>query len=173
MRFDLPLQQVEEKVLRCWILRFFKYHEFITHWKVTHVAQNINYNEGIIQDFTQYINRQIVAGRHTAELILSMVETNVDFDRAARRTLSQCGERSISGRITDHSGRCTVMLGVTMSGVKLPAFVIWKGVPNGRVWLEVWGVQFPRDMVKHTVQPRGWMDSSTYKQWVAEVVAPY
>ncbi len=65
------------------------------------------------------------------------------------------------------------MLGATMSGVKLPAFVIWKGVPNGRVWMEVRGVQFPRDMIKHTVQPRGWMDSSTYKQWVAEVVAPY
>jgi hypothetical protein len=34
----------------------------------------------------------------------------------------------VNGYKVDHVARATVVLGVSMSGVKLPAFVIFKGV---------------------------------------------
>jgi hypothetical protein len=33
------------------------------------------------------------------------------------------------------------------------------------------GPQYPLN--KYAVQPKGWLDSTTYKQWVREVLLPY
>jgi hypothetical protein len=105
----------------------------ISHCCVTHKAQNVHYEQHIIDDFILYMNWQIVTGRYSSDGIINMDETNVDFDPSPRATLCQIGERSMNARISGHSGRCTVVLACTMSGIKLPALVIWKGVPDGRI----------------------------------------
>jgi hypothetical protein len=87
--------------------------------------------------------------------------------------LEKIGLRMVSGYKVDHAARATVVLGVSMSGVKLPAFVIFKGVQQGRIWQEVRGPHFPREFVQYLVQPKAWQDITTYKDWVSQVVAPY
>ncbi len=60
---------------------------------------------------------------------------------------------------TGASARCTVLLGVTITGEKLPPFIIFKGMPNGRVAQEVSQVDAN---VVCTVQNSAWMDEPTY-----------
>jgi hypothetical protein len=108
------------------------------------------------------VNQQIVAGRYSADVIINMDETNVDLDPSPRSTLCRIGERSVCACISGHSGRCTVVLACTMSGIKLPALVIWKGVPNGRIERECQGPLYQHGNVKHAVQVKGWMDSQKY-----------
>jgi hypothetical protein len=93
-------------------------------------------------DYTMYVNWQIAALNYAADCILNFNETNIDFDPSLGSTKSKVGESSISICILGHSGRCTVMLGCTVSGFKFPAIVIWKGVPNGRIDQETNGQHY-------------------------------
>ncbi len=56
--------------------------------------------------------------------------------------------------------RCTVLLGVTLTGEKLPPFIIFKGMPNGRVAQEVYLVD---SNVVCTVQKNAWMDGDALR----------
>jgi hypothetical protein len=145
----------------------------ITHHCVTHKAQNIHYEQHLIDNFILYVNQQIVSGRYSADVIINMDETNVDFDPSPRSTLCRIGEKSVSAHISGHSGRCTVVLTCTMSGIKLPAVVIWKGVPNGRIECECQGPLYQCRNVKHAVQVTGWMDLQKYQLWIRAVLVPY
>jgi hypothetical protein len=78
----------------------------------------------VIIDFLTYVQQQIVPGKYGANIVLNLDETNIDFDETSGKTLAEIGTRSVSGKINGHSGRATVVLCVTMSGDKLPAFVI-------------------------------------------------
>jgi hypothetical protein len=101
-----------------------------------------------------YVQRQIVAGKYGANIVLNVDETNIDFDETSRKTLAKIGMRSVSGKINGHSGRATVVLCVTM--------VIWKGVPNGWIKRECRGPQYPQNNIKYAMQPKGWLD----QKWV-------
>ena len=160
------------EVIRRRILRFLKKHH-LTHRVVTHKAQNIRFHEHVMNDWVTYVNRQIVAGKYEDACIINVDETNVDFDPSPSRTLCKIGERTVSSRISGHSGRCTVMLGCTASGVKFPAFVIWKGVPGGRIDREMRGAAYPHDNIVYAVQPKAWMDTAVYQEWVFAVLLPY
>jgi hypothetical protein len=170
--FSPQLNQVSVVILQCHVLHMMKNNN-ITHQCVTHKAQNIHFEQPITVDFTYYVNQQNVIGRYSTDLIIKMDETNVDFDPSPRTTLSRIGERSVNECINGHSGQCTVILACTMSGIKLPAMVIWKGVPDGRIDRECHGPLFAHDNVKHAVQVRGWVDSDKYQMWVREVLVPY
>jgi hypothetical protein len=50
-----------------------------------------------------------------------MDETNLDFDVTLRKMLERIGPWTVSGYKVDHAARATVVLAVSMSGVKLPA----------------------------------------------------
>jgi hypothetical protein len=96
----------------------------VTHCCVTHKAQNVHYEQHIIDDFILYVNWQIVAGRYSSDVIINMDETNVDFDPSPRTMLCWIREWSVNACISGHSGCCTVVLACTMSGIKLSALVI-------------------------------------------------
>jgi hypothetical protein len=104
---------------------------------------------------------------------LNVDETNIDFDETSGKTLAKIGMRSVSGKFNGHSGRAAVVLCVTMSGKKLPAFVICKGVPKGRIERECRGPQYPHNNIKYAMQPKGWLDSTMYQVQVREVVLLY
>jgi hypothetical protein len=127
----------------------------------------------VVYDFIDYFNRQIVAGKYRAPCIVNMDETNLDFDVTPRKTLEMIGPRTVSGYKVDHAACATVVLAVSMSGVKLPAMLIFKGVQQGRIWHEVRGAQFPRAFVQYSCQPKAWQDTTTYKDWVSQVVVPF
>jgi hypothetical protein len=132
LRRPPQLLQVGFVPLRHRVLRFLKRHHY-TFRVVTHKAQNHRYHAMVIDGWVWYINRQIVTSAYMAEKICNFDETNIDFDPAPRSTLGKIGERTVSLRVNGHSGRCTIMLGCTASGVKFPAFIIWKGVRDGRI----------------------------------------
>jgi hypothetical protein len=102
-----------------------------------------------------------------------MDETNLDFDIDPRYTLERKGERSVNGYIIDSSSCLTAVLAVSMSGVKLPAYNIFKGVWGGQVWAEVQRADFPQGNTRQTMQHSAWMDTPVYKDWVREVLRPY
>ncbi len=59
---------------------------------------------------------------------------------------------------TGASARCTFLFGVTFTDEKLPPFIIFKGMPNGRVAQVVSQVD---SNVVCTVQKNAWMDEPT------------
>jgi hypothetical protein len=57
-----------------------------------------------------------------------MDETSLDFDVMPRKMLERIGQWMVSGYKVDHAACATVVFAVAMSGVKLLAMVIFKGV---------------------------------------------
>jgi hypothetical protein len=100
---------------------------------VTCVAQNTRLDQETIQDFVSYVNNQIAAFEFPAGNIVNIDETNINFDMFGSKTLATRGERTIGLRTTGNSNRCTVLLGVTMSGEKLPPFIVFTGTRDGRI----------------------------------------
>ncbi len=74
-------------------------------------------------------------------------------------TLDNFGVKTVTITGRGASARCTVLLGVTITGEKLPPFIIFKGMPNSRVAQEVSQVD---SNVVCTVQKNAWMDEPTY-----------
>jgi hypothetical protein len=107
-----------------------------------------------------------------ADLIINVNETNVDFN-PSRITSFRIGERLVSAHINGNSGSCTVLLAFMMSGIKLPALVIWKGVLNGRIESECRGPLYQYENIKHAVQIKSLLDSEKYQTWVREMLAVY
>jgi hypothetical protein len=137
MRQYPDLQDIPARNIIRGVRLYLKVDENITCRWITHMAQNVRFHEAIILDFVDYCNRQIFAGRYGADQIVNMDETNLDFDIDPRYTLERKGERSVNSYIIDSSSRLTAVMAVSMSGVKLPAYVIFKGVRGGQVWAEV------------------------------------
>jgi hypothetical protein len=104
---------------------------------------------------------------------LNVDETNVDFAPLPSRNLSKIGDRTVSAHISGNSGRCTVRLGCTACGVKFPAFIIWKGIPGERIDREMRGAGYPHDNIVYTIQPKAWMNTAVYQEWVFAVLLPY
>jgi hypothetical protein len=141
------------------------------HHCVTHKAQNVQNEQHIIDDFILFVNQQLVVGRYPSDVIINMDETNVDFDPSLRTMLCWIGEQLVNACISGHLGHCTVVLACTVSRIKLPALVIWKGVPDGRIDRECQGQLYQRGNVKHAVHVKAWLDSDKYQIWVREVLA--
>ncbi len=68
------------------------------------------------------------------------------------------------------SARCTVLLAVTLTGEKLSLFIIFKGMPKGRVAHEVSQVDAT---VACTVQKNDWMDETTFLYWTESICNPF
>ncbi len=81
-------------------------------------------------------------------------------------TLDNVGVKTVTITGSGASARCTVLLGVTLTGEKLPPFITCKGIPNGRVAQEVSQVDFN---VVCTVQKNAWMDKTTFLYWTGSI----
>jgi hypothetical protein len=92
------------------ILRVMK-NIHVAHRCITYNAQNTYFHEQIFYNFITCTNWQIVTGKYEANQVFNIDQTNVDFDEIS--SITSC-----------EVGRATVMLAVTMSGQKLPAFFI-------------------------------------------------
>ena len=137
-RFDRNFLSDNDDALRKRIYRFLK-REGIVNRRRTHIAQNNRRDLAAESDFVTCVNEYIDMMKIPASLIVNIDETNVDFDQPSSSTLSQRGERSISVQGTGSSSRCTALLGVTLSGEKLPPFIVFTGTRNGRIIREITG----------------------------------
>jgi hypothetical protein len=170
MGADLPFRTV---MLR--VRRFLASKGLVTR-RITHAAQNHTYNQERMDNFVGYVNRQIQCNKYIADCIVNFDQTNIDFDIAASTTLENRGRRSISIKNTGSSKRCTVLLAVTLSGVKLPPFIIFEGQPGdrSRIRREFKDPKFGYPQSNfYTVQPKAWDDQNTHMQWVEKVWFPF
>ena len=164
-----------EIALRKRIYRFVA-REGLVNRRRTHVAQSNRRNMQQEEDFVSSVNEHIRMIGYHPSMIVNIDETNVDFDQPSSTTLSQRGLRTISVRGTGSSYRCTALLGVTMSGEKLPAFIVFTGTRNGRIIREITGDVcsrgFPSTVVM-SVQKNGWMDEELMLEWIERVWKPW
>jgi len=88
-------------------------------------------------------------------------------------TLENQGSKTVSLQSSGSSARCTVLLGVTLSGKKLPPFVIFKGMPNGRIAREWTGsTNYPSTSI-YAVQQKAWIDEQTFLEWIRKLWGPF
>ena len=171
-RLDPLLVDADTKVLSKRLYRWLR-SEGIVQRCVTHVAQNKRYEASVIDEFVVYVNEQIVSGNFGPLEIVNIDETNIEFDMIGSITLADQGSRTVSLRSTGSSSRCTVLLGVTLSGEKLPPFIIFKGKPNGQIACEWTGTtEYPSTSI-YAVQDKAWIDERTFLQWIEKVWQPF
>jgi hypothetical protein len=120
-RLDRSVQGLPLAAIQRHIWHHIKKHGIV--WgRVTHVAQNTRYEQSVMQGWVFYANHTIKIGNYKACGMVNIDETKVDFDRASGMTLAVHGERTSGCATTGSSTRCTVLLGITMDGEKLPPF---------------------------------------------------
>lgn len=69
----------------------------------------------------------------------------------------------------------TALLGVTMSGEKLPAFIVFIGTRNGRIMREIFEDIASRGSpagVVMSIQKSGWIDEELMLEWIYRVLKP-
>jgi hypothetical protein len=151
----------------------------VVQCQITRVTHNTRYDQNVKNDYVSYINEQIKIGHYQPEDI-SMDETNFDFDQEAGENLANRGDRKIGQAVTGSANRCTVIISVTMSGEKLPTYIIFKGVNTrgSRVCKEFATTEattkfgYPEEAF-YTVQPNAWMEEKRFLDWTARVWKPF
>ena len=167
----MSLKALEKRIKR-WLAR-----KDIVIMRVTNVAQNTRLDEEKIQDFVSYVNNQIAAFEFSAGNIVNIDETNINFDIFGSTTLANRGERTIGLRTTGNSNRCTVLLGVTMSGEKLPPFIVFTGTRDGCIARQLRLLDNNQLLflvsIKYSCQPNAWVDTDIFLQWIEKVWHPF
>jgi len=158
------------------VKRFCEANNIVTR-RVTHAAQNHVYNEGVIANWVHYVNKQIQMNRYTADCIVNYDQTNIYFDISSPFTLEKRGTKSVGMKTTGCSNRCTVILAVSLSGIKLPVFCIFKGENKdgrSRIVREFSDPAqgYPQSII-YCVQAKAWDDSETHMQWIEKVWWPF
>jgi hypothetical protein len=140
------------------------------------VAQNTRHCETVINDFVSFVNEHIQTMKVPPNAVVNIDETNVDYDMSPTSTLNRRGGRTVSVLGTGSSGRATVLLGVSLTGEKLPPFIVFAGKRSGRVIREVTGDVlargFPAEVVM-SVQAKAWMDEELMLEWIDRVWNPW
>ena len=105
-------------------------------------------------------------------LVYIVDETNIYFDMVGGLTLADRGAKTISLCTNGSSMRCSVLLGVSMSGEKLaPALVVFRGAPHARIQREFNNQQFdyPPHMVYCSCQTKAWVDKLVFSFWIRDI----
>jgi hypothetical protein len=126
-----------------------------------------------MNDFVASLNDTMRRLHIEPENVFNIDETNVDFSIDARTTLNVQGAQTVNVRAAKSSGRCTALLGCSLTGEKLPPFVIFKGKRGGRsrIMSEFTNLPYP-PFLRCTVQPKAWIDEEGMLEWVNRVWAP-
>ena len=175
MRFKPHLAEIPFQALLKRMHRFIRREELVLRRR-THEAQQTRSSERVEEDFVEQVNQHIAMAQLPPRAVVNIDETNADFDQPAKTTLSRPGERTIRIASTGSSGRCTVLLGVTLDGSKLPPFIVFKGSRSGRIIREVTQgaaeFGYPSDCV-YTVQPKAWVNQEVMLEWIRRVWIPW
>jgi len=125
-----------------------------------------------VQDFMAEMRKMVVGPHRDPCFIINMDQTPVYFSMNAKTTLDIVGRKTIHVRkSTNDTKRATVAVTITASGEILPAYVIFKGEPNGRIAKEEF-ITYPQQHF-YACQKNAWMDEGVMLQWATSVLAPY
>lgn len=161
---------------RARIYRFMRRNSLVFR-RTTHKAQVTRTNPVVIEDFVSYCNWKAELLGIAPDCIANFDETNVYFSPPIHTTIAKKGSKTVSIRQPDSSNRCTAMLGVSMTGYKLPPFIIFKGkmTQTARVRRELLNAaanHYPSGLI-YKCQKQAWMDEATMLEWVETVWRPF
>ena len=136
-----------------------------------------NLQQTRVLEFVTYVyaNQQIQTFGMQPRCIVNIDETNNNFDLYGSLTLEKCGARTIGMKTSGTSVCCTVILGVTLSGDKLPPFIVFKGTSDARISRQL-AINPPNEFpvsVKHSCQAGAWVDQTVFLNWIEQVWKPW
>jgi len=102
--------------------------------------------------------------------LILMRKTSILACMAGLLTLEKCGARTIGMKTSGTSVCCTVLLGVTLSGDKLPPVIVFKGTSDARISRQL-AINPPNEFpvsVKHSCQARAWVDQTVFLNWIEQ-----
>ncbi|PNF29643.1 hypothetical protein B7P43_G16388 [Cryptotermes secundus] len=129
----------------------------------TSIAQRLpdTYQEKLLA-FQKHVLKLRKTHYYTMGAIGNVDETPVFFEMPGESTVNKAGEKTVHVRTAGaEKQRCTVMLGITADGNKLPPFVIFKRKTLPKEKLP------PGILVR--VQEKGWMTEELYLDWLKSV----
>lgn len=155
-------------------------YRLLNNWDVswrraTHKAQNTRFCAKIINDFQQYINEKMIMLDITADNVYNCDQTNVNFSVEAPYTWAKRGSNTVAVKVGNSSNRATAMLACSLSGKKLPPFIVFKGseYATGSIYRELQSkIGYPEG-VELSVQPKAWMDEGQMIKWIRMVWKPF
>lgn len=104
-------------------------HHLLSNWDITwrrttNVAQNKRHSEVVIEDFREYVIERVQMLGIKPSHVFNADQTNVKFSMPTNSTYANKGDNTVSTVGSDSSLRCSVMLGASWLGEKLPPFPI-------------------------------------------------
>ena len=106
------------------------------------------------------------------DFICNMDQMAVFFESKLTQTVHRKSDETIPVQNScSNQDRMTVCLAITPSGKKLVPFIIFKGVPGGRIVKSL--LDLLPDGVHGCCQEDGWMDEQNAPLWIAKVWKPY
>ena len=94
--------------------------------RATHIGQEHKSDPTVIKGFLDRVNNSIREECLHPDNVVNMDETNFYFNSPSLHTIAKKEAKTVSLKKNGTSGRCTVLLAVTLSGIQLPAFVTFK-----------------------------------------------
>jgi hypothetical protein len=147
------------------VRRFVSAHSLVYRMG-THEAQRDP--EEVRGEAMEYMNsvRSIVEESHRdRRFILNMDQTPVYFSMCPKKTLEVVGKSTIHIRSsTNDTKRATVAVTIAADGTVLPAAVIFKGKPGGRIEQREFATYPPNN--QYHCQDAAWMDEAVMLAWV-------
>ena len=145
-----------------WCTRFMKRNKLVLRQKMK-ISQRLPDDlEEKITSFQSFVIRARWSKNYSLVNIGNMDETPVWFDMPPSKTVDSVGAKTVLLKTTGHEKtRFTVVLACLADGTKLKPMVIFKRktMPKDN---------FPAGVVVHN-HPKGWMDESGVKIWIAKV----
>lgn len=155
-------------------------HRLLNRWDVTwrrstHKAQNTRFASKVIDDFQKYVNEKMIMLDISADNVYNCDQTNVYYSMESPYTWAKKGSESVPMKVSNSNNRVTAMLACSLSGKKLPPFVIYKGSENctGSIYRELQSREGYPEGVELSVQRKAWMDEGQMIRWIRNVWKPY
>lgn len=174
LKMEPEAADLSESAARSRIYRFMRRNDLV-HRLTTHHAQRSRNDPKVVTDWIAYIKQTCETYGIGPDCIANFDETDVQFAMETRRTITYRGQKTVSVRKPDGSGRCTVMLGVSGDGKKFAPYVIYKGKRGGRVERELrkWEDNGFSNGCLYKAQEKAWMNEHLMLDWIEKIWRPF
>ncbi|KAH9127153.1 hypothetical protein LEN26_009286 [Aphanomyces euteiches] len=162
--------------LTYWVYDFLERYDLSIRTPTRQSQKTSQHLEEVKNDFLNHFNGRFLPFGTLAnvplENVVNMDETPVYFEPDILTTIAKKGSKTVPARkCSSNVPRVTCCLAVTCTGMKLPQFVVFKGVPGARIESSMRRAA-PNGLLI-TCQENAWMDSRTTQAWIDAVWKPF
>jgi DDE superfamily endonuclease len=113
-------------------------------------------------------------------------ETSFSFSPKCKQSLTRKGAKMVAALRADSSQRCSVILGVSAGGHKLPPYIIYKGMntPGRTIGRQLRRIKLAANgdeeecegfstSLFYAVQNKGWMTLALMVNWITKIYKPW